>query len=98
MKTRQILELYRNTGTQVEVVANAGGLNLLRTASSPYIDTIKQMISTYDNVRFIACSKGLDRLKRQGLDTRLIEGVSADEPAADHLIRRLTERWTYIQI
>lgn len=98
VKTRQILDLYRNTNTQVEVVANAGGLDLLRTASSTHIDAIKHMISSYDNVRFIACSKGLDRLKQQGLDTNLIEGVSADEPAADHLIRRLTERWTYIQI
>jgi intracellular sulfur oxidation DsrE/DsrF family protein len=96
--TREILERFRDSGTQVEVVANAGGLDLLRTSTSSHIDTIKSMINAYDNVRFIACSKGLSRLKQQGLDTTLIEGVSADEPAADHLIQRLSERWSYIQI
>ena len=57
-----------------------------------------QLIKRYDNVRFIACSKGLQRLREQGHDVRLIEGVSANEPAADHLIQRLTEGWTLVKI
>ncbi len=98
VKAEQILRKYEASGVQVEVVANAGGLDLLRTASSRHIDDIKRMISAYDNVRFIACSKGLQRLRASGLDPTIIKGVDAHEPAADHLIQRLTKGWTYIRI
>lgn len=97
-RTEQILRQYRNTGAQIEVVANSGGLDFLRTASSHHINSIKRLIAHYDNVRFIACSRGLGRLRELGLDTTVIEGVDAHAPAADHLIERLTEGWTYIRI
>lgn len=97
-RTEKILYQYRNTGAQIEVVANAGGLDLMRTASSQHIDHIKRIIAQYDNVRFIACSRGLDNLRELGLSTTVINGVDAHAPAADHLIERLTEGWTYIRI
>lgn len=97
-KAEQILRSYQQPGVQVEVVANAGGLDMVRTASSRHIDDIKRLIATYDNVRFIACSKGLQRLRESGMDPMVIPGVDAHEPAADHLIQRLTEGWTYIRI
>ena len=97
-RTEQLLRQYGNTGVQVEVVANAGGLDFMRTASSKHIDSIKHMISEHHNVRFIACSRGLGKLRKLGLDATVIDGVDAHEPAADHLIERLTEGWTYIRI
>lgn len=97
-RTEALLRQYRNTGAQIEVVANSGGLDLVRTASSRHIDSIKHLIAQYDNVRFIACSRGLRKLRERGLSTAVIEGVDAHEPAADHLIERLTEGWTYIRI
>ncbi len=97
-RTRQILHRYENTGVQIEVVANSGGLDFMRTASSRHIEHIKDLISRYDNVRFIACSRGLNKLRERGLDATIIEGIDAHEPAADHLIERLTQGWTYIQI
>jgi intracellular sulfur oxidation DsrE/DsrF family protein len=97
-KAEQILQQYQDPGVQVELVANAGGLNLMRTASSRHSDSIKRMIADYDNVRFVACSLGLKKLQERGLDPTLIEGIYADQSAADHLIQRLTEGWTYIKI
>ncbi len=97
-KTEGILKQYSAQGIQVEVVANAGGLDLMRTAASQHIDDIKQLIGHYPNVRFIACSKGLGRLRASGKDASVIEGVYAHEPAADHLIQRLTEGWTLIRL
>ncbi|VAW76593.1 hypothetical protein MNBD_GAMMA15-448 [hydrothermal vent metagenome] len=97
-RTSQILHKYENTGVQIEVVANAGGLDFMRTASSQHIEHIKQIISQYDNVRFIACSRGLEKLRERGLDASVIEGIDAHEPAADHLIERLTHGWSYIRI
>ncbi len=97
-RVEQILQQHSAAGVQVEVVANAGGLDLMRTASSPHTDSIRRMVASYDNVRFVACSVGLQKIQQAGLDTTLIEGVSADKPAADHLIQRLSEGWTYIRI
>lgn len=97
-RTEEILHQYRNTGVQIEVVANSGGLDFMRTASSQHIDSIKRIIEQYDNVRFIACARGLDRLRSHGLDATVINGVDSSAPAADHLIERLTEGWTYIRI
>jgi intracellular sulfur oxidation DsrE/DsrF family protein len=97
-KTEDILEKYSAQGVQVEVVANGGGLDLVRTAASQHAASIRHLISRYHNVHFIACSKGLERLRQLGEDASVIEGVYKDEPAADHLIQRLTEGWTLIRI
>ena len=97
-KTEEILENYSAQGVQVEVVTNAGGLDLVRTAASHHAESIRQLINRYHNVHFIACSKGLERLRQMGEDVSVIEGVFKDEPAADHLIQRLTEGWTLIRI
>lgn len=97
-KAQRILEVYDAAGVQVEVVTNAGGLDLVRTASSRHSAQIRALIQRFDNVRFIACSKGLERLKSNGQSVELIEGVLSEEPAADHLIRRLTEGWTLLRI
>ncbi len=97
-KAERILDQYSAQGIQVEVVANAGGLDLMRAAASRHVEDIKQMIAHYPNVRFIACSKGLKRLRDRGEDARVIAGVESDGPAADHLVQRLTEGWTLIQL
>jgi intracellular sulfur oxidation DsrE/DsrF family protein len=80
------------------VIATGGGLGLLRSDLSPYTRRISDMIEQYDNVRFFACSRGLDRLRKQGVEPRLIPGVSSDAAGADHLIERLHHGWTYILI
>jgi intracellular sulfur oxidation DsrE/DsrF family protein len=97
-KTREILDKYSSRGIQVEVVTNGGGLDLVRTASSHHIASIRRLIKKYHNVRFIACSRGLQRLRAQGKDASVIAGVYTGETGADHLIRRLTEGWKLIQI
>jgi intracellular sulfur oxidation DsrE/DsrF family protein len=97
-RAEEILQQYQEPGVQVEVVANAGGLDMMRRVSSSHTDSIKRMIADYDNVRFVACSLGLKKLQERGLDTALIDGVHSDQAAADHLIQRLTDDWTYIKI
>ena len=96
-KASQVLEHCSAAGAQVEVITNAGGLDMVRTVSSHHVDTIKDMISRYDNVSFIACSKA-STLQKQGKDVNLIPGVLSEGPAAEHLIQRLTEGWTLIRI
>lgn len=97
-KAERLLDEYSARGIEVEVVTNAGGLDLVRTAASQHIDDIKRLISHYPNVRFIACARGLERLQKAGQDVAVVDGVYTGEVAADHLIQRLTEGWTLVRI
>jgi intracellular sulfur oxidation DsrE/DsrF family protein len=97
-QAESILHQYHGDGTRVEVIANAGGLDLLQTSSSPQIERIRHMMDEYDNVRFIACSNGLNRLREHGQEPVLIDGVYAGISAGDHLIQRLQEGWTYLKM
>lgn len=97
-RTEQLLGKYRDRGTRVEIIATAGGLDLLRSDSSPYVQRISKMMESHTNVRFFACSNGLKRLRAEGIEPALIRGVSSDIPGADHLIQRLNQGWTYIRI
>ena len=97
-QAEQILQTYRDLGVQVEVIANAGGLDMLQSASSQHVERIKSMMGKYENVRFIACSNGLKRLRERGIQPVLIQGVASHTTAGEHLIQRLQEGWTYIRI
>ncbi len=97
-RAERLMKRYSDSGIQVEVIANGGGLDLMRTSTSPFRQRILDIMARYRNVRFFACSNGLKRLRETGLDPILIEGVQARMPAADLLIQRLTEGWTYIRV
>lgn len=97
-KAESILQQYSSQGIQVEVLANSDGLDMLQSSSATYVKRIQAMIAQYNNVRFIACSKGLQRLRDNGIKPILITGVHSDMTAGDHVIQRLQNGWTYIAI
>lgn len=97
-KAEWLLDTYKDADVQVEVVTNAGGLDMVRMGTSTQIKRIERLVDQYDNVKFIACTNGLDRLKKSGIKPVLIKGTIADMPAADHLLKRLQNGWTYIKI
>ena len=92
------LEKHHNSGARVEVIANAGGVDLLRTGTSPYQARIEQMINRYDNLEFIACSNALRNLRAMGVETRLLDEVEQDRTAVDHIVRRLRDGWSYRRV
>jgi len=92
----QLLRQYREQGIEVEVLANSGGLDLLRVDVSPYADRVARMMHDYDNLSFIACSNAVKRLK-QG-QKLMINGTHTDTTAIEHVIRRLREGWSYIKV
>lgn len=92
----QLLRQYREQGIEVEVLANSGGLELLRVDVSPYADRVARMMNEYDNLSFIACSNAVKRLK-QG-QKLMINGTHTDITAIEHVIRRLREGWSYIKV
>jgi intracellular sulfur oxidation DsrE/DsrF family protein len=93
-----ILTAYAGQGVQVEVVANAAGLNLLRADKSAYAGRVRAMMDKYPTLAFVACANTLRRLKEQGVEVPLIERAHARETALDHIVERLREGWTYIKI
>lgn len=84
---------------QVEVVANAGGLNLLRADTSPNPKLVEQLQARYQNISFLACRQALERLKQeQGLEPELLPGTRIVPSAVAQIIERQGEGWTYIRI
>ena len=83
---------------EVEVIANAGGIDLLREDVSPYRAKVAEIAQAHSNVSFIACSNALDRLKQQGIEPRLISHVKTGSTAIDQIIKRLQQGWVYVRV
>ena len=99
-KVEMIIEQYRNTNIpfKIEVIANAGGVNLLRDDVSPYKKRIGNILSRYDNVSFIACSNALERLRLQGIEPHLIQQTKTGVTAVEQIIKRLQQGWVYMKV
>lgn len=83
---------------ELEVIANAGGLDLLREGGSPYSARVKQLSKEYPNIRFIACSNAVERLREQGIEANLINTVYQGPTALDQVVLRMSEGWSYVKI
>ncbi len=97
-RTEAILAAYANPDVQVEVVANAAGLNLLRADISAFAPRVREMMDKYENLTFVVCANTIKRLRERGVDVQLIERTDARSTAIDHVVERLRDGWTYIKI
>lgn len=82
----------------VEVVTNAGGLDLLRPGMSPYESRVMELMATYKNLHFFACMNSIRNLRRQGVDPELLRPVETGQTAVDHIVNRVMEGWTYVKM
>jgi intracellular sulfur oxidation DsrE/DsrF family protein len=91
---------YRNTdqGIELEIIANAGGLDLFREDVSPYAQRVKQLRQRYPNIKFVACSNAIERLREQGIEPKLINSVHQGATAIDQVVKRIHQGWSYIKI
>lgn len=94
----ELLRNYRDKGMEVDVLANAGGVDLLRSDVSPYAQRVARMISEYDNLHFIACTNTLQRLREKGIQPLLIDHTQQDSTTVEHIIHRLQQGWAYIRV
>lgn len=97
-RVEAILTTYAEEAIEVEVVANAAGLNLLRVDKSAVAQRVSTMMDDYDNLMFLACANTIKRLKDTGEHVQLIGRTRAGETAIDHVIERLRTGWTYVKI
>ena len=84
------------TGRRVEIVANEGGLNLLRSDMTPYAQQIRQLAE--QDVLFFACSKAIERLEEQGVSVHLVPEANTNYSALDRVVHRMQQGWTYEKI
>jgi len=99
-KTERMLRDSHNSNHEmsIEVIANSDGINLLRKATTPYEERIQQLQQRYANLQFIACANTVKRLKKSGKNVQMLDGVKADVPALDTIVKRMDKGWTYVKI
>ena len=96
----KFLEEHASSNNQIDVVAHAGGLDLMRSDISPLKDQIISLMDKYDNIHFIACAGAIKMFtQKNGVAPDIIQGVGTDNTAFDHIVGRLqTGGWKYIKI
>ncbi len=82
----------------VEVVANAGGLDIFRTGTSAEKVKLRELTRKYSNLELFACANAIARLREKGVKVDLIPEAHTGTTALDHIIRRMQEGWRYHKI
>jgi len=96
-----LLSVYASSGRtlNLEIIANAEGLSLLRADMSPASERVLAMQQEYKNVKFLACGKTIERVQlKNNLQTvPLLPGVAVVPSALDQVIMRMQNGWSYIR-
>jgi intracellular sulfur oxidation DsrE/DsrF family protein len=67
----RFLRRHSEAGTQVEVVANATGIDLVTGGVSHCETRVRTMMQPYPNLHFIACVNSIRELRARGLEALL---------------------------
>ncbi|MGD2075393.1 MAG: hypothetical protein PVI91_07270 [Gammaproteobacteria bacterium] len=99
----QLLETYGSGDqeSEIEVVANASAIRMLRSDYSPYSDRVRQLQDRYFNLTFLACKDAIDHIQElEGPDSNvsLLPDVAVTPSALEHILERLKEGWVYINV
>ena len=99
-ESENLLETYGhvNQKLKVEIIANDSGVDLLREGRSPFAGRIALMKSKYPNLRLVACTQTLNKLRRKGIAVHLLPNVGSVYSAADEIRKRLKEGWDYVRV
>lgn len=92
------LDSNQAPGSQIEVIANSGGLDFMRADKSPFKAQVVAMMKHHNNVHFIACANGIRNLRKRGIEPKIIGDIDTDKTAIDHIINRLQAGWTYVKV
>lgn len=95
-----LLRAARESGreVQVEVLANAGGLELLREDVTAHAARIAAMRAEFDNLLLVACGQGVQRLRDDAIAVHLLPGTRVATSALDEIVIRMKEGWSYLRV
>ncbi|MBI5108954.1 MAG: hypothetical protein HZA62_09410 [Rhodocyclales bacterium] len=82
----------------VELVANRGGLDLLRVDLSPHAARIAALRRAHPNFELVACGQTIERLREKGIEVRLLPGTRVASSALDQIVTRMNQGWSYLRI
>lgn len=95
---RKFLDEHREKGSQVSVVANAGGLDMMREGVSPVKEEVLAMMREYRNMHFIACANSILALRKKGIEPVILKNIDASKPAMEQIIHHVRNGWSYIKV
>jgi intracellular sulfur oxidation DsrE/DsrF family protein len=99
-ETESLLKSYKRAkrSVNVEIIANAGGLDLLRSDVSPFGKRIELMKAKYPNLDFLACQQTIKKLQKQGIIVKLLPHTGFANSAVEEIDKRLNQGWDYLRI
>jgi len=97
-KAEELLEKYRQGGTEVYVVTSAGGIDLLRDNNTNVQQRIKQMKGIHPSLRFVACNNQIYHLHKKGQPVNLVKEAEVAPSAVQFVVDHLKNGWRYISI
>lgn len=83
---------------EVEVITNAGGLDLVRVGVSPVEERVRNLKRRFPNLHFVACGQSIRKLRKEGIDPSFIPDVRTDTTAVEQIVKRLQDGWAYQRI
>lgn len=98
---QRLLQMYksRHEKGQVEVVANAGGLDLLRAGVSPFAGQVRRLQDEYSNLAFLACQAAIKKVEREdGVSVKLLPQARLTPSALEEILSRLQHGWVYVKV
>lgn len=99
-ETEHLLDTYQHNhhAIQIEILANGGGLNLLRTGVSPFEQRVNHMQARYPNLRFVACEETINTLRQQGVHVTLLPNTLLALTALGEINKRVHQGWDFVRV
>lgn len=99
----QLMKTYEggDMGAEIEIVANASAIKMLRTGSSPYADRVRALQDRYLSLTFLACQDAMDQIREMEdlkEEVTLLPDVDVTPSALEHILNRLREGWVYLNV
>jgi intracellular sulfur oxidation DsrE/DsrF family protein len=95
----EVMESRETAGraVQLEVIANAEGLGVLR-AGSPYARRIHELATRHRNIKFLACGIARENARlKEGGEIKLIPEATEVPAALEQILSRVKLGWLYIR-
>ena len=99
-ETENLLAAYKRAHRElrVEIIASAGGIDLLRSDVSPFAKRIALLQAKYPNLDYMACHQTIDKLQGRGVKVRLLPNIRLAPSAVEQINKRLQQGWDYVRV
>lgn len=88
----------RNQPLELEIIANAKGLDVLRSDTTAHAQRLSDLTQKYENLHILACHRAIKQLEKMGVKVQLIPEADIAPSALENIIERLQQGWVYIKV